>query len=163
MEIISRGHDIGWACEILESVFVFMQQCFFFETTWEVGSRQCFLVASPSWRGAPSGQNFRATEHFLSLDQLTHEMTPISHCPWRACDCSDPWFLPVIGGIIQLDSRRIFFFSIFFSFSHFLTEFLPRQTGTNQHHWESMRWSPVPSLYPSYTSYPSVSLISVYT
>ena len=24
MEIISRGHDIGWVCEILELVFVFM-------------------------------------------------------------------------------------------------------------------------------------------
>jgi hypothetical protein len=45
MEIISGGHDIGWDCEILESIFVFMRQCFFFERAWEVRSRQYLSVA----------------------------------------------------------------------------------------------------------------------
>lgn len=27
MEIIFRGPDIGWVCEILESMFVFGEQC----------------------------------------------------------------------------------------------------------------------------------------
>lgn len=80
MEIISRGHDIGWVWDPGINVCLHVAECFFFERTWEVGSRQCLLVAiragrEPLLRGKTSLGAYRA---FVSQPRPTH--------PWdRLC------------------------------------------------------------------------------
>lgn len=157
MEIISRGHDIGWVWDPGINVCLHVAECFFFERTWEVGNRQCLLVAiragrEPLLRGKTSLGAYRA----FSQPWPTH--------PWyRSCHLlslgREPTIVLTLGlhqlqaGTMGLNSKRkISLFYFFPSSSHFLTEFLPRQTGTNRRHQEISRWSPV---LPN-TSYSSV-------
>ena len=91
----------------------------------------------PGWRGAPS--SLESTEPSLSFDQLTHEIGPVSTLlEERADDCSDPWSLPITGGRNLVGFKRKTFFLLFYFFL-FLSfpESLPRQTCSNQCHWEA--------------------------
>lgn len=101
MEIISRGHDIGWVCEILESMFVFVELSVSFlrgHGKWETDNASW-------WQSELAGSPFFWAKLLWGLQSLLsastnspkREVPSLAISEERAYDCSDPWSLPFTG------------------------------------------------------------------